>query len=60
MTIDEAIGILNELPDAPIVGLDEKDFKAIELGREALKLLENPTDPRLIYARKLLLGETEK
>lgn len=57
MNIEEAIELLGgyvyEEKPCPVGLFDE----AVRLGVKALTLLENPTDPRLIYARKLLLGE---
>lgn len=60
MTPDEAIRELCniKLERIPVGELGE--LKALNLGIKALQPLENPTDPRLIYARKLLLGEIKE
>jgi len=60
MTIDEDIRNLETQYNYKLIMNQIEDANALRLGIEALKLLENPTDPRLIYARKLLLGETER
>ena len=60
MTLEEAIGRLEQHRHylESLNALEQ--VEAHRLGIEALKLLEHPTDPRLIYARKLLLGETKE
>ena len=60
MKIDEAIKVLEN--DIRVAEVNDYpwEVKAFKLGIEALTLLQNPTDPRLIYARKLLLGEIKE
>jgi len=56
MQPSEAIPILKDLSIQASNAGFLPHVNAIELGIHALQLLDNPTDPRLIYARKLLLG----
>lgn len=60
MTLQEAIEILTDMRNVELLRKVELTPSALKLGIKALKLLENPTDPRLLYARKLLLGETKE
>ena len=58
--IPKNIDILSDFCDRGIVTLNA-DFKnAVKLGKKALILLSRPTDPRLIYARGLLLSQKER
>lgn len=59
MTPQKAIEVLEKHHrHFTLIGNDES-AEATNLGIKALELLEAPTDPRLIYARRLLLGEIE-
>jgi len=60
ITPDEAIDLLSDYCDRGAVTLDDRFKQAVKLGKKALVLLSHPTDPRLIYARGLLLSQEER
>jgi len=55
-----AIDLLSDYCDRGAVTLDNRFKQAVIMGKKALILLEHPTDPRLIYARGLLLSQQER
>ncbi|MBA7637561.1 hypothetical protein ES703_45206 [subsurface metagenome] len=60
LDIPKAIELLSDFCDRGAVTLDS-DFKdAVRMAKTWLTILERPTDPRLIYARNLLLASSEK